>query len=254
MDIIPFLIALIGLSLGSYFDLFDRKVIPEWLSYSFAVVSLLYFIFTGFTLNQLLLPGLVLIVGYLSYKTGYLGGADVLFLFGLSLLFPGSLWGTMPVIILLIFIASLVFTLFAVVGYFHTGHRINPKTESLITAGVWFIGYLTVAYFLYQMYFVELAVLSLLVGLLSSIFALIREDLINSMIKWKPPSDLLDEDILAIDKFPEFKEKYGLNRLLTSKDLQRIKELGLKSVPIYELPPYLPFLLVSLLILFLINL
>ncbi len=252
MDVIPVFISLLWLIVGSYFDIFKKRVIPEWLSYSFLIVSFLYFMLSGFVLSSIVLPVIILVVGYFSYRMGYLGGADVLYLASISLLFPMDGLMNIPLVIVIIFVASLLLSMYLIAHTLISVKSLSPDTSSKITALIWIVGYSVVSYLLYNMGFQSMSYLTLVVGIVSALYSLIRKDMMEHLVIWTPVEELIEEDIIAVDRFPEFKEKYGLNRLLTRDMLSKLKKSDIKKVPVYNLPPYLPFLLLALVTIFLL--
>ncbi|MCX8205726.1 MAG: hypothetical protein N3H30_00670, partial [Candidatus Micrarchaeota archaeon] len=155
--------------------------------------------------------------------------------------------GAMPTIILVLLTSTVVMAVYLEARFLAEGGRPRPRTEDIATATIWAIGYAAVSYMLYGMGFQMFALVALVIGIVSSVFALIKRDLTKSMVTWVAPNGIIEEDILAIDEMDrKVVEKYGLERLLTSEQIKRIKKAGLKKVPVYgKLPPYIPFILVG---------
>ncbi|MEM0438355.1 MAG: prepilin peptidase [Candidatus Micrarchaeia archaeon] len=250
------IIALIFLLAGSYYDIFRKRVVPDWLSYSFLAVALVYALLTG-ELNLTKAGGTaaILLIGYLIYRMGYVGGADVLFLASLMLLLP-LYAGAVPSMVLLLLASTVLMAVYLEARFFMGGWKLQPRTEDIATAAIWIIGYAAVAYMLVGMGFQAFAVAALLIGLVSAVFALIKRDLNRSMVTWVAPKEIIEEDILAVEEMDRrIVEKLGLERLLTRKHIERIRKAGLKKVPVYGgLPPYIPFMLVGVLAVALLSL
>lgn len=250
------IIALIFLTAGSYYDLFRKRVIPDWLSYSFLAVALGYALLAGeLTLAKAGSAAAILIIGYLIYRMGYVGGADVLFLASLMLLLPLYV-GAVPSMVLLLLASTVIMAVYLEANFLLGGLKSRPRTEDIATAVIWIIGYAAVAYMLAGMGFQMFAVAALLIGLVSAVFALIKRDLTKSMVTWVAPKDIIEEDILAVEEMDRnVVEKLGLERLLTRNHIEKIRKAGLKKVPVYgKLPPYIPFMLVGTLAVVLLSL
>ncbi|MEM3364148.1 MAG: A24 family peptidase [Candidatus Micrarchaeia archaeon] len=248
---LEFAIAILFLAVASYYDVFNKRTIPDWLSYSFIIVALLSTVLTaGVDFIKIGVAIAVFAIGYLIYRVGYIGGADVFFITGLVLLLPiteNSNGVGIPVIVNVLLISTLTMAVYLEFSFFAQKRKVEPRMQEIITAIVWIVGYLAIAYLLSSLGLVLLAGLAVVVGAISSVFALIKRDLAKSLIIEVAPKDIIEEDILAVEEMdPKVVERLKLERLLTKEQIKRIKDAGLESVPIYgKLPPYMPFLLVG---------
>lgn len=242
-----FIIALLFLAVGSYYDMFKDRTLPNWLSYSFVIISLAYMLLTeGVVVIKIGAAAGIFILGYLMYRLGYIGGADVFFITGLMLLIPLYV-GAIPSIIIILLLSALLMAIYLEGSFLSNNRNFAPKTQDIITAVVWVVGYGIIAYIMYSIYLEWLAILAIVVGMISAIFALIKRDLTKSMITWVKPSQIIEEDILAVEEMDKkIVDKLGLDRLLTEKQIKKIKKARIEKVPVYgKLPPYVPFILLS---------
>jgi len=252
MMLIGFALAILFLAVASYYDIFNRRTIPDWLSYIFIVVALAFSLLTeGIVPIKIGAAAVIFALGYLLYRIGYIGGADVFFLSGLALILPLTFEGgsglAAPVIIVVLLISTILMALYLEYNFFAQKNRFEPKMQEIATAVIWIVGYGMVAYMIYTFGMVQLATLALLVGIVSSLFALIKKDLTKSLITFVAPSKIIEEDILAVEEMnPTIVQKYGLERLITKEQIEKIKKAKIKRVPIYgKLPPYMPFMLIG---------
>ncbi|MGB9634972.1 MAG: A24 family peptidase [Candidatus Micrarchaeia archaeon] len=245
-----FLTALVFLAVASYYDIFNRRVIPDWVSYSFIVVALIFsIIYYGTDFARIGIALLVFVVGYLIYRMGYLGGADVFFLSGIMLTLPLSISG-MPTILIVLLASTIIMAIYLEVSFLSKNRVIKPRIEDIATSVIWIIGYAIVSYMLYSLDMPLLALVAVVVGICSALFALIKRDLTKSLITWVKPDEIIEEDILATDEMDKkIVERYNLERLLTKEMIARIKRARIRIVPIYgKLPPYIPFLMLGVIV------
>lgn len=261
MVIWGFAIAIVFLALASYYDIFNRRTIPDWISYAFVVVALTFMLATeGIVLVKIGVAIAIFSLGYLLYRIGYIGGADVFFLAGLVLLLPltgtAGISAALPTIVTVLFISTILMAVYLEYNFFAQRNKFEPKMQEIVTSIIWIIGYSIVSYVLYSLGLVSFAALALLVGIVSAVFALIKKDLAKSLVTFVAPTKIIEEDILAVEEMdPKIVEKLGLERLLTRAQIEKIKKAGLKSVPIYgKLPPYMPFMLIGTIVGFLLFL
>jgi hypothetical protein len=71
----------------------------------------------------------------------------------------------------------------------------------------------------------------------------------ESMIVTKNIEQIEPEDVLAIEKINEKTiKKIKLGRLITKEQLERMKRSRIKKWPIFDLPQFLPFILIGLML------
>jgi Flp pilus assembly protein protease CpaA len=253
---IELIIAIIFMLIFSYYDLFNNRIIPDEITYSFLFIGIIiFFAFLPFDFMKVVIALVVFIIGYILYKIGYLGGADVYAITGLSLLLPLNFQGIPTIIVLLL--GSMLLTMFYVMfRFFIKNKKIKFEKQDMITAGLWAIGYSALAYMIYNIGQTTIGIIVFFLGILNSTFALIKSNLMDSMIEQIPLEKIIEEDILATDKMDQdFVREHKIDRLLTKDEINKLRELGVEEVPVYTgLPPYLPFVSIVTIILILFQL
>ncbi len=257
-ETIRIILAFVGLLIATYFDLFNKKNIPENFLYAFLGISFitnLYFYNQELSLFAVITAVLVSLFGYLFYRAGQLGGGDIFILASLSLLLPihpslSKLPFNFPFIFSLLIFSGVLFALYTIIhfGFKLTKIKSKPNTPFLALL----IPYFLFLYFYSTLPFFSPAYLAIVsVVLFSTIFFLIYKEDINKLLSEKVPlRKAEEEDVLALEFMPQnLVKKYNLQRVLSLKEIKRLKSLKLKEVYIYtNLPPFLPFLLVGFLL------
>lgn len=240
---IEYVIAIVFMGIFTYYDVFNNRTIPDWVSYSFVVLSVLTFlIFMNFEIVKVGIFTLIFLIGYVLYKLGYLGGADVFAISGLSLLLPLNLIG-IPTIIVLLLGSMLLTMVFVVIRFFIKNKKVKYEKNDALTSLLWLVGYGALAFMIYNMGEMLIGVTLFILGLINSLFALIKSNLMESMIEVIPLNKITEEDVLAIEKMDKkFVEENKIEKLLTKNQINKLEKLGVEEVPVYTgLPPYLPF-------------
>jgi Flp pilus assembly protein protease CpaA len=257
-ELVRTLVAVLGTALTAYYDLTNNKNIPNNVLYGFlAIAILLNAIF--FNLEILLfglgLAILISILGYLMYKTGQLGAADVFVFASIALALPippsfAKLPFNFPFIALVFVFSSLVFALFTIY-YFGSkligNKKAKPKKIYLLLLLPWFV---FVYLFLNSVVFSSIYFVIISVAYLSSIFVMTYRESINRGLYEKVGvKKLMEEDVLATEFMDaKFVKKYKLDKVLDAKMISRLKRGKVKDVLVYtKLPPFLPFVLLGVL-------
>lgn len=251
-------IALLGTALAVYFDIFNNRNVPNNLLYGFLAVAILanFVFFDADVLTYAAgLTAILFAFGFLLYRTGQLGGADLFVICSLTLLLPihPSFLDTpfnYPLIFSTLLYSGVAFAIFSV---FYFGRlvassgkpRANPIYLLLVIPYLFFAYVFINAPFFSPVYFFIASVL-----LLSTIFFLVyRKSINNAMMEKVKVSSLKgEEDVLAKEKMKKLMEEQGVGPVLGKKEVSCLKKAGVKEVWIYSgLPPFLPFLLIGLL-------
>ncbi len=262
----------------SYYDLFNKRNIPENLLWAFlgiaAVASFAINGQAGF-LQGALQAAVIAAIGYVSYKTGQMGLADVFVLCSIALLIPfvslTADWGyaafsfAIPAVLLVFFAAVVSFSYIMAFYYFakvgiakkkSAGKFMGIEKRIAFAAGlalIFSVGFL----FLSSYLGIDAgkAALASTFPCLLFFFAFFMPDIKDSMIEFVPVSKLELEDVVAVEKLDTaLVQKFGIGRLIDEKNIAAIKKSRLKSVPVYTgMPPFLPFLLIGLLIVIFFN-
>lgn len=247
------MLAFLGLLATTYFDLFNRRNIPNNLLYAFLGLSLaVNFLYYDqeLLIFSLLVAVPIALFGYVFYKLGQIGGADVLVLLAINFALPvhpsvAGLGFNFPFIASMFVFAGVAFALYFL-GYFivklhRAGSRPNPFAFALL------IPYAMLAYFYFNSPLFSPVYLSFITIMLfaSVFFIAYRKDVYRLQAQKIQLSKAESEDVLALELMePDFVRRHGLQRLITMDELERFRKLGIKELWVYtKLPPFLPFLL-----------
>ncbi|MFA6048494.1 MAG: A24 family peptidase [Candidatus Micrarchaeia archaeon] len=276
-------VALLGTTFAAYED-WKTSFINDRLMLAMIAGGLLFDVASGdWNLIVYAVGGAALIfaIGWLLYRAGQLGGGDVLLFVGLHLLLPAiplqtvnavqaavglqqyALVGEMAAIIGLPFFLSVLLaaSVFAMIGTTAFYARLlfkkgfSPKPDFLLAAPflLFTIGFLAIAVTTLAFSAVQMAFFAILFGcgiFLAAFKKQIEDELVIREITIK---EIEDEDVLALDKMkPGLVKKYGLEKVLTKEQVQRLKklqkELGIKKFPVFKLlPRFGPYVLWGLL-------
>ncbi|MBS3067535.1 hypothetical protein J4450_02435 [Candidatus Micrarchaeota archaeon] len=247
-------IALLGLLATTYFDLFNKRNVPNNLLYAFLgaaiALNLLFYEQDIFLLS--IIVSIPIAFLYIPYKMGQIGGADVLVLLAINFALPihpslSQLSFNFPFIASTFVFSGVIFALYFLVNFSTKLLRLNAKPNMLAFALL--IPYAALAYLyinspLYSP--IYLAFISIM--LFSSMFFIAyRNDVYKLQAQKIALSKAEQEDVLALELMDQdFVKKNKLQRLLTQSELVRLKKLKIKELWVYtKLPPFLPFLLVG---------
>lgn len=248
--------AFLGVMIATYYDIFNKRNVPNVFLYIFLAVAFALDVFLyqqDLFIFSVALALFFSALGYIFYRFGQLGGADVFIIASVILLLPVhpsfvGLAFNLPFIFSVIVFSGVAFAVY-VVAYF--GFRLldegaKPKLQYLLLI----IPYLLFAYVYFNsvlfslMYFIFVSVL-----LFATVFFLMfREDLNLLLSERMSPSELEEEDVLALDMMDkELVKKYSLKRLATKDEIDRMIAMKVPEVWVYsKLPPFLPFFLLGM--------
>jgi Flp pilus assembly protein protease CpaA len=263
-------VALAGALVGTYFDLFNKKNVPETFLYLFLALAFLVNLAAyneTTTMYGIVSAIIVFAAFFLLYKAGQLGGADVFILTSITLLLPvqptlfaqsqNYILPSLPFIINVILASGLSFMLYMIVRSFPiaikaltTPGKIDKK--SLVGAFAIVLAFGAFSYVAASTMLVSpgyFAFISIMI-LLSIYFTIFKNAINDSMLEWVSGSGVEAEDILAIDKMDkEFVKKHNIPRLIDAAALGRIKHIHEKKLALYSrLPPFLPHVLIGLVV------
>jgi len=249
-------VALLGTAIATYFDIFNKRNIPNNFLYAFLAVALLVnFIYfdADLFIFSLVIAAFIGLFGFVFYKAGQMGGADVFVMLSITFLIPIHpdylhMFVNFPFILSAFIFAIVIFSLYTVIffGMKLMKTKAKPDKKYLLLL----IPYAIFIYFYSALpFFSSFYLLLITIALLSSVFFLSFRDSINKMLASKLPlSKIEPEDVLALEMIDKKTVwKYKLQRVMTEKELKRMKKLGIKQVWVFSnLPPFLPFLFVGL--------
>ena len=262
-------LALIFTGAMAYYDIFNKKWVPNTLVYAFAVCAIaINFVFfdPAVTWPALAFGAVAFAVCYLLYKLGQLGGADAYAIASIAAAIPYlpsslvSFSPSAPYPFLLSVlaptgIAFILYMLLRFIPYISrrlTEGKVLFSAEKIAGPAALAIAFLVFIYALSSLPFamppVYLATLAFLAVALV-FFSLFKSEIKDSMVEMVPVRSLQEEDVLALEKMNQpFVKKMKLQPLLSAKSIMLLKKSKLKSVPVYTgMPFFLPYLFFGLL-------
>lgn len=257
-ELIRLVLAFLGTGVAAYYDLFNKKNIPDVFLYGFLgvafLVNLVFYQETLFWFS-LAVAAFFSAIGYLFYRVGQLGGADVFVLAAIMLLLPihpsfENMPFNMPFVFSVIIFSGVAFALY-VLGFF-SWKLLQVEAKPNIIYALMFIPYLLFAYvyvnsFLFSpVYFAFITIL-----LFATIFFMMFKESLNRLLAEEMPvSQLEPEDVLALEVMnKDMIERYKLKRLLTKEEIARLRKTRISEVSVYtKLPPFIPFILAGMLL------
>lgn len=260
------MVAVLGTSIATYFDIFNNRNIPDLMLYSFFLVSVVIAIID---FNLILIcysfgvAAVIGLFGYFLYKAGQLGAADVFVLCSLVLLLPiqpvlfaEKPFVSLPFIFSIIIVSGLAFILYILIKFTPIILKQKKKLEIpkirylyIIMLGVLLIIFLIIASTIPILSIHYLILLGFLI--FSAIyFMLFKERLIESLIENIPLRKIEPEDIIALEHINKNTvKKYKIPRVVSKKDLQYLKKAKIKKYPVFtKMPMFMPFILIGLLV------
>jgi len=246
----------LGTAIASYYDLYNNRNIPNGFLYAFLALSILtslFFFEMDLFIFSLIIAAFIALFGFVFYYTGQLGGADVFVMLSIAFLLPIhpgylNMLFNLPFILSAFIFAIVIFSLYTIVyfGLKLVKTKAKPDKRYLLL----FIPYVVFIYLYSTMpFFSPFYLILISIALFSSIFFLCFRNSINRMLAKKLPLAKVEpEDVLALELMDKKTVwKYKLQRVMNKKELQRMKKLKIKQVWVFSnLPPFLPFLFVGL--------
>ncbi len=289
IELLRFGIALAGCAAATCYDLFNNRNVPNLLTYSLVAIGLLFGLsdFASATVLSQNGPALLsvqflvsfiqvfgpalffFLIGYYLYANGQIGGADVLVFVAIALLVqqqPTFLQKNsegveqlikIPYVVSVFLLSGVLFSAYLFLSMF-------PKVILAFMAGkvkldaqraVMSLFILVLcAFFFWSMYrLLPLAYLLITAMVVISAFFvyIFRDYILDEFVIRNVPLDKIDEeDVLALEKLsPDLVKKYDLKKVLTAKELEKLKSVPLKEFPIYKnMNCYMPHVLLAILI------
>ncbi len=271
-EIIRIILLIIIASIYAYFDVFNKREIPNIFAYMSIVVALAVVVLLGGDPYYiLLLAAAIAFFGYISYEKGFVGGGDIFEFVAITLLIPLQplpyFMATVPQLglpfIFSVFIASGYASVIIILIYYlgfakRTAIEKNFKIErrKLMSSLMMLITYALLAVLIYFILRISIFGVILLMGIaiLSSLL-MIFEKLINyRMIIELEPSSITPEDMIAINLMPQSELAYfqkrskHFGRLATKEMLKEIKDIK-KKIPVYRnAAPLAAFILIGIIL------
>lgn len=253
---VVFAFLLVGIA--AYYDLFNKKNIPDKVLYAMLGVAFLVDLFfyeaTLFWFS-LAIAAFFSAIGYLFYRLGQLGGADVFVLATIMLLLPlhPSFVGmtfNVPFIFSVIIFSGVAFALYILCYYSYKLYQSEAKPNlmyALMLIPYAIFAYVYVGSFLFSpVYFAFITIL-----FFSSIFFLMFRDSLNRLLSEELPiAQVEPEDVLALEVMnKDMVERYKIPRMATKAQIERLKKTKVGEVWVYtRLPPFIPFILLGMIL------
>lgn len=255
-EFIRVIIAFLGVLVATYYDLFNKKNVPDLFLYAFLVVAFL----VNLVLYQenlfwfsLAISFFMSAIGYLFYRVGQLGGADVFIIASIILLLPihpsfSEMSFNIPFIFSVIIFSGVIFALYMMVHFGFKLLKTDAKPNYLYL--LMFIPYGLFAYvyvgsFLFSPIYFAFITISMFAIILMMVF---KESINKLLAEELPLSQLEQEDVLALELMnKDMIERYKLTRLVTKNELERLKKTKLTELWVYtKLPPFIPFIFIGM--------
>ncbi|MCX6776706.1 MAG: A24 family peptidase [Candidatus Micrarchaeota archaeon] len=273
MDVtmLRYVICLIGCAAATYYDLFNRRNVPAYVTYGLVALGILFTLASldaSVIMQNFAVAIAIFAVGYLLYRAGQIGGADVLVFVSIALLLPE---GPQPLLtsvkspfsypfVLSVFLFSGVLGVFGIFLKYvprtlydaMKGEEVKLNTSHVLQS--------VLLLFIYSVFLYYINTLAPLPQLPAFIFMVVvvcatilfsLKDYISDryLIEMVSVREIDEEDILAVDKMdPRVVKKYGLDKLLTVEQIGKLKKMGKgKKFPVYtNMPVFMPYVLISL--------
>ena len=257
-EIVRVIVAFIGVLIATYYDVFNKKNVPDLFLYAFlAIAFLLNLILYDQNLFWFSIAITIFIsaIGYLFYRVGQLGGADVFILAAIMLLLPihPSFVGmsfNVPFVFSVIIFSGVVFALYMMV-YFGLKLMSTESKPNLLYL-LMLIPYGLFAYvysgsFLFSpVYFAFISI-----SMFAIILLMMFKETINKLLAEELPiSQIKPEDVLALELMnKDLIDRYKLTRLMTKTEIEKLKKTKITEVWVYtKLPPFIPFVLIGMIL------
>jgi Flp pilus assembly protein protease CpaA len=258
-ELVRIVIAFVGTALAAYYDLFNRKNVPNELLFAFVGIALIVDII--FYQQDLFwfsigVAAFFSAIGYIFYRVGQLGGADVFVLAAVMLLLPvhpsfTAMPFNMPFVFSVFIFSGVLFALY-VMAYFGWKLSQNPDTKPNLLYGLMLVPYALFAYVYVNSFIfspVYFAFISLL--LFATIFFMMFRESLNLLLAEELPlAQIQPEDVLALEVMnKDMLERYKIPRVVTAGELERLKRTKVTDLWVYtKLPPFLPFIFAGMVI------
>jgi len=256
-EIVRILLAFAGVLVATYYDLFNKKNVPNEFLYGFLVIAFaanVIFYEESLFLFSIAVAAFLSAVGYVFYRLGQLGGADIFIMASIMLLLPihpsfVGLEFNMPFIFSVIVFSGVLFALYVTVyfGWKLYENEAKGRFEYLLLL----IPYLLFAYVYVNSFLFSAVYFAFITVLLFStiLFMVYRKPLMTLLSEELPVSQLEPEDVLALEIMnKDLVDRYKIPRLLTQAEIDRLKKEKAPDVWVYtRLPPFIPFILAGML-------
>ena len=269
-------VAVAGTAIATYYDLTHNRNVPDWLSFGMlgagivAAAAGLWGAGVADAVTVALPAVVVLALGYLLYRAGQIGGADIVILAAIALLMPAAPKGILgraapaellvqvPFVFSLFLVSGILFGVATLARFFtpcmHAAFagEVRLATEQKIYLVLLAVTGAVFMWFARTNALPAQFVLIFLAALAFSAFFYVFKSFIarRFLIRLVSVKEIDDEDVLAVEEMePELVKKYGLKKLLTRKEIARLAKLPIKKFQVYKnMPAFLPYVFAALLL------
>jgi Flp pilus assembly protein protease CpaA len=267
---IRILAALIFTAVAAYYDIFNKKWVPNLLVYAFVAVALainVIFFSQAVFISALVFGAVVFAVTYLLYRAGQLGAADSYVMAAIAICIPylpQPLLGPSQLVPYPFILSVLVPT--GIFFILHMLTRFIPYVSRQIAEGK--VGFsaqkllgpavlaIALAVFLAALSSLPIPVPALFyaaiifLSLSLIFFSLFKNEIKDSMVEMVPVAKLQTEDVIALEKMPPaLVKKFSISPVIGNSTIANLKKAKVKSVPVYTgMPFFLPYLFLGLLV------
>jgi len=248
--IIRIIMLLLACGLAAYHDN-KTGYIYDWITLPLIALGLIINIFTFYwldVLSILLIALVIYIFGYIAYYYGKIGGGDIKLFIGIHMILPYL--GGQLFILWTIIASSLLSVLFVSISYIIklydkikiTKKLFEKKKKKILFSLFFFLFFLFLCFYAVSKEGLPSLVYLTIPPMFFGCIVLILEDEIKEHIylRRKPISKLEEGDVLAIEFCnKELLKETGIEKraVLEKDDIELLKKLKYKSIPIYD---YLP--------------
>ncbi len=256
LEILRILIALLGTSLTAYYDIYNKKNVPDVVLFGFLAIALMVnLVDPTYFMKHIVVAGLITAIFYLMYRIGQLGGADVIVLaaiYSALPVFPLSEDVMFPSILVIVSIATVLASLWILFKHLPGLLRRTFKGKikfnlyQMIQVVLLVFALATMIYLFTTFPYISSLVMALILLLFleAILFILYKDEISKSMIVWTKKVE--PEDVIAIELVkPELIKKYNLNRLISAQQARVMNKLK-EQWPVLDMPMFLPFILIGL--------
>ena len=243
---------LLGTAIAAYTDA-KTGLIPDKATYGMIALGVVFNLIE-FDPNLFIVPVVVFAVGFALYWLGKIGGGDVKLFTGIAMLVP-FLEGNVFVVHVLLAAAllSIVFySTYYTVRYFRKGISFEENKQGIFKAGLLLVMMTAYLYYVYTAGFMGTvpAALFYIVVLFALVFISLEKGIKKNFFLKDVSIEKLEEDEVIAEEFlkDSLKEKLALKGkgILGEKEIAKLKEAGIKIIPVYRnMPPFAPFILLG---------
>ncbi len=257
-ELIRLIVAFLGTAAAAYYDVFNRRNVPDNLLYGFLAVAFilnLVFYEENLFLFSLGVALFISAIAYVFYRAGQIGGADLFVMASVMLLLPiqpsfvGAAFN-LPFFFPVWLFSGVALALFVMVYFGRKLLQVETKPDWKYA--LMLIPYLLFAYvFINSFLFSPIYFIFVSIALLSTIFFMVFRNDLNRLLSEELPVEQLEpEDIIAIEMMDsELVKEHKIKRLVTKDEIERLKELKIREVWVFtQLPPFLPFILLGMIL------